>query len=141
MLRVLVVDDDDSWALALQTALEQGDRALTVVGRAANGREAVALAVSLRPDVVTMDLDMPLMDGVEATRSIAALGTDVVMVMGSLSSERVSRAVAAGAVAAVAKTDAVDTLGAVLRSVVELARARRAAQDGGQQLLRNVARP
>ena len=51
----------------LETVLE-GDGDFEVVGRARNGREAVDLADELRPDLVVMDVEMPVMDGVEATR-------------------------------------------------------------------------
>jgi DNA-binding NarL/FixJ family response regulator len=66
---VLVVEDDDSFAEAL-TELLEGDGRLEVAGRARDGREAIELAEALRPDVVLMDIVLPLMDGVEATREI-----------------------------------------------------------------------
>ena len=69
MPRVLVVDDDTLYAEAATAILGQ-EGTLDVVGRAADGREAVELALALRPDVVLMDLDMPVMDGLEATRSL-----------------------------------------------------------------------
>ncbi len=59
--RVLVVDDDSLYAEAAMAILRQDDR-LDVVGRASDGREAVELALSLRPDVVLMDIEMPVMD-------------------------------------------------------------------------------
>jgi two-component system, NarL family, response regulator LiaR len=67
--RVLVVEDDDSFAEALRELLEADGR-LEVVGRARDGREGVALAEALRPDVVLMDIVLPMMDGIEATREI-----------------------------------------------------------------------
>jgi CheY-like chemotaxis protein len=67
--RVLVVEDDDSFAEALRELLEADGR-LEVAGRARDGREGVELAESLRPDVVLMDIVLPVMDGVEATREI-----------------------------------------------------------------------
>jgi CheY-like chemotaxis protein len=67
--RVLVVEDDDSFAEAL-TELLEADGRLQVVGRARDGRKGVELAEALRPDVVLMDIVLPVMDGVEATREI-----------------------------------------------------------------------
>ena len=84
MPRVLVVDDDTLYAEAATEILVQ-DGELEVVGRAADGREAVELALSLRPDVVVMDIHMPVMDGIEATRSLRRLlpSTRVVVVTSS----------------------------------------------------------
>jgi CheY-like chemotaxis protein len=66
---VLVVEDDDSFAEVL-TELLEADGRLEVAGRARDGREGVELAEALRPDVVLMDIVLPVMDGVEATREI-----------------------------------------------------------------------
>ena len=60
--RVLVVEDDDSFAEALGERLEADGR-LEVAGRARDGREGVELAESLRPDVVLMDIVLPVLDG------------------------------------------------------------------------------
>lgn len=70
-IRVLVVDDSPTVRAALITILEQsGD--IQVIDHAANGREAVEKAVQLHPDLITMDVEMPDMDGVEATLQIMA---------------------------------------------------------------------
>jgi DNA-binding NarL/FixJ family response regulator len=66
---VLVVEDDDVFAQAVRTLLEADGR-LEVVGSARNGHEGVELAETLRPDVVLMDIVLPGMDGVEATREL-----------------------------------------------------------------------
>jgi DNA-binding NarL/FixJ family response regulator len=115
-IHVLIVDDDERFALAM-TALLESD-GFVVAGHARNGAEGVALAAQLRPTVATMDLGMPVMDGVEATRQIAALGITVVIVSGSDSSQRIGEAVAAGAVASLVKSDAVHSLALLLRAVV-----------------------
>jgi two-component system chemotaxis response regulator CheB len=66
---VLVVEDDESFAETLRELLEADGR-LEVVGIARDGREGVELAETLRPDVVLMDIGLPVMDGVEATREL-----------------------------------------------------------------------
>jgi len=67
--KVLVVDDSSFYRRRVKDILNE-DRSLEVVGEAANGREAVEKVKALRPDVVTMDVEMPLMDGIEAVKRI-----------------------------------------------------------------------
>ena len=69
MLSVLLADDDQLTRTGLRLIIES-DRDLTVVGEAGDGQEAVHLARALRPDVVVMDIRMPAVDGLEATRRI-----------------------------------------------------------------------
>ncbi len=71
MTRVLVVDDQALIRSAVRDLLDAAD-GIEVVGEAVDGEEAVALAASLRPDVVVCDIRMPRMDGIEATRRISA---------------------------------------------------------------------
>ena len=71
MIRVLLVDDHAVMRAGFRTILEAtGD--ISVVGEATNGQEAVAAASDLQPDVICMDVQMPVMDGLEATRLIVA---------------------------------------------------------------------
>ncbi|MBU1276505.1 MAG: response regulator [Proteobacteria bacterium] len=69
MIRVLVVDDSPTTSELLIHILD-ADPEITVVGRAADGNQAIKMAQELSPDVITMDVVMPDMDGVEATRRI-----------------------------------------------------------------------
>lgn len=78
-VRVLVVDDSSFFRKRIRHELERaGD--ILVAGEAANGREAVEMAAKLRPDLITMDVAMPLMDGISAVREIMrSHPTDIVM--------------------------------------------------------------
>ena len=74
-IRVLVADDQELIRTGLRMILDaQPD--IDVVGEAADGREAVALARELRPDVCLFDVRMPELDGIEATRALAGPGVD-----------------------------------------------------------------
>ncbi|QFZ18865.1 response regulator [Saccharothrix syringae] len=97
MLRVLVVDDQDLFRGGFAMILDaQPD--MTVVGEAADGAEAVRLATGLEPDVVLMDVRMPGVDGVTATREICARTAAKVVVLTMFDlDEHVYAALAAGA--------------------------------------------
>ena len=94
----------ESWEQALEAILGGDDR-IKVVGHAGDGREAVRLAQDLKPDVVLMDIAMPVMDGFQATREIRKLipGACVLMLTGSNSRSDVDRARKAGAAGYVTK--------------------------------------
>jgi DNA-binding NarL/FixJ family response regulator len=79
-VRVLLVDDDDLMRAGLTAVLSSDDR-IDVVGEASDGRAAVERAIALRPDVVLMDVRMPGLDGIAATRELLAVSTDVKVVV------------------------------------------------------------
>lgn len=106
MIRVLVVDDSATVRELLLKIL-QSDPELQVVGTARDGQEAVQLAQQLRPDVITMDIRMPRMDGFQATKQIMQhTPTPIVVVSASVESEELKitfNAIRAGALTVVEK--------------------------------------
>jgi DNA-binding NarL/FixJ family response regulator len=118
-VRVVIADDQRLFAEALEVILTTDGR-IAVVGRAANGEEAIALARDDRPDVVLMDIAMPVLDGIAATEAIAAEApeTRVVVLTGSDAPEDITRARAAGAAGYVTKDQiAGDLVRAILDAV------------------------
>jgi DNA-binding NarL/FixJ family response regulator len=116
---VILVEDDDLFAETLIAALAADPR-LEVLARARNGLEGIALAESLAPDVILMDIEMPVLDGVEATRRILAARPQakVVIVSGSSYEERVLDARDAGAFDYVPKSRiGEDVVAAILAAV------------------------
>jgi DNA-binding NarL/FixJ family response regulator len=79
-VRVLIVDDDDLMRAGLKSVLAS-DESVEVVGEAGDGREAVSSTRSSRPDVVLMDVRMPDLDGIAATRDVLAASPDVKVVI------------------------------------------------------------
>jgi len=97
VIRILVVDDHQVVREGLWRMLEL-DKRIQVVGEAINGEEAIAKTASLSPDVIVMDLKMPVMDGITATREIKQKMPDVNILMLTLYAEDfVKQAIEAGA--------------------------------------------
>ena len=131
MIKVLLADDHQLVRSGL-AALLAGTEDIDVVGTAANGAEAVEIARASAPDVVLMDLVMPVMDGVEATKRLVAglPGTQVVVLTSFSDQERILAALDAGAI------------GYLLKDVdpAELIRGVRAAARGESPLHPKAAR-
>ncbi|MCY1140101.1 response regulator transcription factor [Actinoplanes sp. Pm04-4] len=118
MIRVLIADDQELVRAGFAMIVDSRDD-LEVVGEAGDGVEAVALAGSLRPDVVLMDVRMPRMDGIEATRQLAATGNParVVILTTFDLDEPVFAALRAGASGFLLKDTRPDDLAAAIRVV------------------------
>jgi DNA-binding NarL/FixJ family response regulator len=114
-VRAVIAEDESLFVEAVEALLELDER-IEVVGRARDGLEALRLVATVRPDVILMDLDMPRINGIGATRRITADHplTQVVIVTASTGQEDVERAREAGAAAYVTKdrvaTDLAETL-------------------------------
>src|SRR6201987_4364299 len=103
--RVLIVDDSTFMRKVLETILNSDDQ-LQVVGQAKDGREAVTLAESLKPDVITMDINMPHVDGLQATAQIMTTNPRPIVIVSSESREGAAstlKALELGAIEFVAK--------------------------------------
>jgi DNA-binding NarL/FixJ family response regulator len=121
-VRILIADDHRLFAESLMTVLGEDDR-VDVVGIAEDGQEAVALAAKLQPDVILMDLKMPVIDGFEATRRIreAALDTQILILTGTDEEIGSEDAAAAGASGYLRKESSVAELKEVFLEVASLA--------------------
>ncbi|ATY15681.1 MULTISPECIES: response regulator transcription factor [Actinomycetes] len=119
MIRVVVVDDQELMRVGFRMVLgAQAD--IDVVGEAGDGAQAVRMAAELRPDVVLMDVRMPVLDGVEATKQIVAAGTARVLVMTTFDlDEYVYAALQGGASGFLLKDTQPDYLVSALRSVAD----------------------
>ena len=120
MIRVLVVDDHAMVRTGL-VAMLAADGDIEVVAQAADGRAAVTEALAATPDVVLMDLSMPVVDGVEATRSVLAAlpSTRIVVLTTFADQDRVRRALAAGAVGYQLKDAEPETLRDAVRAAAK----------------------
>ena len=115
--RLLLVDDHKLLRQGLRRAVEEAG--FDVVGEAGDGEEAVRLAVELRPDLVLMDVTMPVLDGIEATRRLRQSAPEARVVILTMHGEEetVDRALRAGAVAYLLKDCSTDQVADTLRAV------------------------
>ncbi|RAZ80891.1 response regulator transcription factor [Planococcus halotolerans] len=105
MIRILLVDDHEMVRIGVSAYL-QAQKDMEVAGEAANGEEAVKMALELRPDVVLMDMVMPVMNGAEATEAIIREWPEakIMIVTSFLDDDKVYPALKAGAVSYILKT-------------------------------------
>ncbi|CCI05381.1 response regulator [Microcystis aeruginosa] len=130
-MRILIVEDDPLMQLGLEQALgEQPD--FEIVGQASDGLAAVQLALSLRPDLVVMDIGLPRLDGIAATKQIkeGLANVHVVMLTSHTLQQEVIAALASGADAYCIKGASLDRLLAAIE----------AAKDGATYLDPQIAR-
>jgi CheY-like chemotaxis protein len=122
MFRILVAEDDEAFLDTIALLLEEDGR-FAVTGRAANGRDAVSLAAKVKPDAVVMDIEMPVLDGVEATQQLHERwpALPVVAISGHDYEERVLEIRMAGAVDYVRKARLAAELPRVLAAVLGVA--------------------
>jgi DNA-binding NarL/FixJ family response regulator len=139
-IRTLITDDHKVVRRGLRGFLEL-DSELEVVGEASNGEEAVALARRLKPDVVLMDLLMPVMDGIEATREIRRQlpEVEVVALTSVLEDAAVTGAIKAGAIGYLLKTTDADELCEAIKAAA--AGQVRLAPEAAARLMREVRSP
>lgn len=117
-IQIIIVDDHSMVRQGIKILLEQFE-GIHVIGEAANGLEAIELVEQLQPDVILMDLTMPVMDGIEATNKITARYPNqrVLILTGLLDNENLLKAIQAGAQGCIDKTIEPDDLVQSIRDV------------------------
>ncbi len=117
-LRILLADDHDVVRRGIKGVLEERPD-WTVCGEARTGREAVALAAALQPNVAVLDLAMPDLNGIEATRQIAKISpqTEILLFTVHMTEALLPEVVAAGARGYLLKSDAVKSIATAVESV------------------------
>jgi DNA-binding NarL/FixJ family response regulator len=118
-IRVLVCDDVEAFRALMRYTLQE-DPGIEVVGEAADGMAAIGAAERLQPDVVLLDLTMPVLDGIDAIPAVLARapGTRVVALSGWGAERMADAALEQGAVAYVEKSDDVQAIRAAVRAAV-----------------------
>jgi len=120
VISVLLVDDHETVRLGVSAFLSTQDD-LTVVGEASNGKDGVSKALSLKPDIILMDLVMDGMNGIEATREILSQWRDakVIIVTSFLDNEKLRPALEAGAKSYVLKTSTAMQIADAIRKTAQ----------------------
>lgn len=119
IVRVMLVDDHIFWRRGVQQIVEAQDD-MTVVAEAGDGAEAIAQALAVRPDVILMDVNMPRVNGVEATRAIAEQLPEIRIVMLTVSDtdENLFESIKAGAIGFLTKDITPDDVTTALRTTM-----------------------
>ena len=117
-IRVVIVDDEPLFVEMVQALLEV-EEGIEVVGKGRNGKEGVKLAIELEPDVVVMDISMPVMNGLDATRELRESNPTacVLILTGGTNIAEIDRARKAGAAAYLTKDRIAGDLVAEIRNV------------------------
>ena len=120
MIRIVLVDDHEMVRIGVSAYL-QAQADMEVIGEAVNGKEAVDLVLSLRPDIVLMDMVMPIMNGAEATKEIISQWPEakIMIVTSFLDDDKVYPALEAGAVSYVLKTSNAKQLAKAVRETLD----------------------
>jgi DNA-binding NarL/FixJ family response regulator len=119
-ITILLIEDHEFTRIGLKMSLEQID-GLKIVGEAPDGEKGVELALSLKPQVILMDVEMPLMDGIEATKQIKEKSPDtkIVMLTSHKSDQTIFAALSAGANGYCLKNISAEQLSAVINMVAD----------------------
>jgi NarL family two-component system response regulator LiaR len=140
-IRVLIVDDHAVVREGLEIFLSDSSGEIEVVGQAADGEEAIRMAASLGPDVILMDLMMPRVDGIEATKRLKEAGSKcrVILLTSFTEDDQVRNAIQAGAIGYLLK----DVGRAELVGAIRAAAAGRATlhPEAQQKLMRQLSAP
>ncbi len=120
-IKILVVDDIAETRKNLRKLLEL-EEDMFVIGEASNGAEAIACALNLHPDVILMDINMPIMDGIQATQHLTSEARQMSIIILSVQGEQeyLRKAMAAGAREYLIKPPSSEELVQTVRKVVQL---------------------